>query len=241
MNFIAVREDRTPGGKHKNNSNSAGARIKSEPAAKMARTSSTGSSSSDRVDAPLTIKPPSRTFPSFIKELMKHEPGSEGHSADCQGCKIEDTGQKTLAHVTQQAEEQIKRNLEWFKCLPFLHSICDRDQKTLSKSAWVELMLINLTKQSLQLENGVRLCEGQVLDYSTAEVTGIGDIMHRVMQLTAKFKELNLDDAEFVCIKVIILLNPGTENLPVMYNFVEKCHNLLYYFVVQFLITLMLS
>lgn len=178
----------------------------------MARTSSTGSSSSDRVDAPLTIKPPSRTFPSFIKELMKHEPRSEGHSADCQGCKIEDTGQKTLAHVTQQAEEQIKRNLEWFKCLPFLHSICDRDQKTLSKSAWVELMLINLTKQSLQLENGVRLCEGQVLDYSTAEVTGIGDIMHRVMQLTAKFKELNLDDAEFVCIKVIILLNPGTEN-----------------------------
>ena len=61
------------------------------------------------------------------------------------------------------------------------------------------------------------------------------------MQLTAKFKELNLDDAEFVCIKVIILLNPGTENFPVMYNFVEKCHNLLYYIVVQFLITLMLS
>ena len=73
-------------------------------------------------------------------------------------------------------------------------------------------MLINLTKQSLQLENGVRLCQGQVLDYSTAEVTGIGDIMHRVMQLTAKFKELNLDDAEFICIKVIILLNPGMEN-----------------------------
>lgn len=72
-------------------------------------------------------------------------------------------------------------------------------------------MLINLTKQSLHLDNGVLLCKGQVLDFSTAEVTGIGDIMHRVMQLTAKFKELNLDDAEFVCIKVIVLLNPGKE------------------------------
>lgn len=127
----------------------------------------------------------------------------------CQGCQLEDTGQKTLAHVTQQAEEQIKRNLEWFKCLPLLHDISESDKRALSRSSWIELMLINLTKQSLQLDNGVLLCKGQVLDFSTAEVTGIGDIMHRVMQLTAKFKELNLDDAEFVCIKVIVLLNPG--------------------------------
>ena len=124
---------------------------------------------------------------------------------------MEDTGQKTLAHVTQQAEEQIKRNLEWFKCLPLLNDISESDKRILSRSAWIELMLINLTKQSLHLDNGVLLCKGQVLDVSTAEVTGIGDIIHRVMQLTSKFKELNLDDAEFVCIKVIVLLNPGKE------------------------------
>ena len=132
---------------------------------------------------------------------------------------MEDTGQKTLAHVTQQAEEQIKRNLEWFKFLPLLHDISESDKRVLSRSAWIELMLINLTKQSLQLDNGVLLCKGQVLDFSTAEVTGIGDIMHRVMQLTAKFKELNLDDAEFVCIKVIVLLNPGRKIKVRLYYF----------------------
>lgn len=118
-------------------------------------------------------------------------------------------GQKTLAHVTQRAEAQIKRNLEWFRCLPLLHEISENDKRLLSKSAWIELMLVNLTKQSLQLDDKVGLCQGQVLDFSTAQLTGIGDIMHRVIQLTAKFKELNLDDAEFVCLKVIILLNPG--------------------------------
>lgn len=155
------------------------------------------------------MKIPTRTFPPFIKELLRYEPPADHLSTFCQGCQLEDTGQKTLAHVTQQAEEQIKRNLEWFKCLPLLHDISESDKRVLSRSAWIELMLINLTKQSLHLDNGVLLCKGQVLDFSTAEVTGIGDIMHRVMQLTAKFKELNLDDAEFVCIKVIILLNPG--------------------------------
>lgn len=160
-----------------------------------------------------------RTFPSFIKELLRYEPQVEHLSMVCQGCQLEDTGQKTLAHVTQKAEEQIKRNLEWFKCLPLLHDISESDKRVLSRSAWIELMLINLTKQSLQLDNGVLLCKGQVLDFSTAEVTGIGDIMHRVMQLTAKFKELNLDDAEFVCIKVIVLLNPGRKIKVWLYNF----------------------
>lgn len=206
-----MREDRTPGGKHKNASFSLNARIKSEPAAKQARTSSSSSSSSDRVDASPTIKAPSRTFPPFIKELLNHEPPPEKYSEECAGCQLEDTGQKTLAHVTQQAEAQIKRNLEWFKRLPLLHKINENDKRVLSRSAWIELMLINLTKQSLQLDDRVRLCQGQVLDFSAAQATGIGDIMHRVMQLTAKFKELNLDDAEFVCIKVIILLNPGKE------------------------------
>lgn len=101
--------------------------------------------------------------------------------------------------------------MEWFKSLPLLNDISESDKRVLSRTAWIELMLINLTKQSLHLDNGVLLCKGQVLDFSTAEVTGIGDIMHRVMQLTAKFKELNLDDAEFVCLKVIVLLNPGKE------------------------------
>ena len=127
-------------------------------------------------------------------------------------------GQKTLAHVTQRAEAQIKRNLEWFRCLPLLHEISENDKRLLSKSAWIELMLVNLTKQSLQLDDKVGLCQGQVLDFSTAQLTGIGDIMHRVMQLTAKFKELNLDDAEFVCLKVIILLNPGKKPYNVWQN-----------------------
>lgn len=209
----AVREDRTPGGKHKNTNFSLNARIKSEPAAKLARTSSSSSSSSDLVDAPPAIKTPTRTFPPFIKELLRHEPQLELYSQECAGCQLEDMGQKTLAHVTQRAEAQIKRNLEWFRCLPLLHEISENDKRLLSKSAWIELMLVNLTKQSLQLDDKVGLCQGQVLDFSTAQLTGIGDIMHRVIQLTAKFKELNLDDAEFVCLKVIILLNPDVKGL----------------------------
>lgn len=223
FHFTAVREDRTPGGKHKNSSFSSNSRIKSQPAAKQARTSSRSSSSSDQVDGAACTKISSRTFPPFIKELLRYEPPVDVQSSECQGCHIADNGQRTLAHVTQQAEEQIKRNLEWFKCLPLLRDISENDKRILSGSAWIELMLINLTKQSLHLDNGVLLCPRQVLDFTTAEATGIGDIMHRVMQLTAKFKELSLDDAEFVCIKVIILLNPGEVHicniiLPVTYD-----------------------
>lgn len=224
----AVREDRTPGGKHKNSSSSNNSRIKSEPVAKHARKGSTSSSSSDYVDASPTPKIPLRTCPQFIKELLRHEPQLQNYTLDrCSGCQLEDTGQRTLAHITQQAESQIMRNLEWFKRLPLLHEIKEKDKRILSKSAWVELMLVNLTKQSLPLNDKVRLCPGQDLDFATAQATGIGDIMHRVMQLTAKFKELNLDHAEFVCIKVIVLLNPdvkGLDNQPLIEQLQDKVH-----------------
>lgn len=90
-----------------------------------------------------------------------------------------------------------------------LADISEADRSLLIKSTWIELMLVNLTKHSMLLNKEVQLCKGQILDFATAESTGIGDIVQRVIQLTTKFKDLGLDKAEFVCIKVIVLLNPG--------------------------------
>ena len=197
-----MREDRTPGGKHKNKSLSLHSRVKPEPA-KLPRTLSSSGTE------PTQTTTPSRTFPPLITQLLSHEPFDIKHSDRCAGCQLEDTGKKTLAHVTQLAEDQVRKNQDWFKQLPILIDINDNDKRILIRSAWIELMLINLTKHSLHLDNRVLLCKGQVLDFTTADATGIGDIMHRVMQLTAKFKDLNLDRAEFVCVQVIVLLNPG--------------------------------
>ena len=201
ISAAAVREDRSPGGKHKP---SLPAKLKQEPGAKQRRRSA-GSSVSDES----VVTTPSLVISPLIKELIALDSAQVPPTGDCASCKKEDIGQRTLAHITQLAERQLGRSRAWFQSLPMLGEISEEDMKLLIKTTWIELMLVNLTKISMVLNNEVFLCEGLVLDFATAESAGIGDIMQRVIQLTTKFKDLGLDEAEFVCIKVIVLLNPG--------------------------------
>lgn len=195
-----MREDRAPGGKHK--SAPLQTPLKQEPYSKQPRKSSTSSTNGDGTAS-------SGVIPPFIKELLQLEATGSCESNECESCKKEDLGQKTLGHITQLAERQLCRSCEWFEDFQMLADISEADRSLLIKSTWIELMLVNLTKHSMLLNKEVQLCKGQILDFATAESTGIGDIVQRVIQLTTKFKDLGLDKAEFVCIKVIVLLNPG--------------------------------
>lgn len=112
-------------------------------------------------------------------------------------------------HVSALAEWQLKRCFEWFEKVDMLREVRENDLNILVKSAWCELMVVNLSRRSLSLANEVMLCKDHVLDFKSAEVSGIGDIVQRAVQLTAKLKNINLDNVEFSCLKVVIMLNPG--------------------------------
>lgn len=140
---------------------------------------------------------------------MKCDLTVEFDEETCLGCKETELKEKTLAHVTQLAEYQVVRSTKWFDVFPLLCDISKVDTDLLIKNSWVELMLVNLIKQSQELEDRAMLCRKQILDFETAQVTGIGDIMQRVTQMAANFRDFKLDDVEFVCMKIIVLLNPG--------------------------------
>lgn len=201
--FAAVREDRAPGGRHKN-SNSSLVTIKTDPVpCKQPRKS---------VSLP-SPKPANCTQTKHnsevIEQVMKCDFTENFDEETCLGCRETELKKKTLAHITQLAELQVVRSTKWFEKLELLHEISNADKDLLIKNSWVELMLVNLIKQSEDLENRAMLCNKQVLDFETAQSTGIGDIMQRVTQMAANFRELKLDNVEFVCMKIVVLLNPG--------------------------------
>jgi hypothetical protein len=148
-------------------------------------------------------------LPDIIEQIIHCDSDNAINDDDCLACKEIELKEKTLAHVTQLAEQQLVRSTLWFEKLPLLLDISTSDKTTLIRNCWVELMLANLIKNSQLLEDKAMLCTRQVLDYQTAETTGIGDIMQRVVQMASKFREFRLDHVEFVCMKIIVLLNPG--------------------------------
>ena len=200
----AVREDRTPGGKHKSANQRSHAKAKQE--SRLSRASSLSSSSS--VDGG-TKQVPTPTLTPFLKELVRVDEVDSYGQNECNSCLIEKESEKILMHVSALAEWQLKRCYQWFEKFDILHAIGESDSNILIKSAWCELMVINLSRRSLSLSNQVMLCKGHILDCNSAEASGIGDIVQRAVQLTAKFKNIKLDNVEFSCLKVVIMLNPG--------------------------------
>lgn len=153
--------------------------------------------------------PPPLPLPDLIDKIINFDSDMMISENDCLGCKQTELKEKTLAHVTQLAEQQLIRSASWFEKLPLLKEISQFDKMALIRNCWVELMLANLIKQSQGLQDSAVLCKKQILDYKTAESTGIGDIMQRVVQMASKFREFQMDQVEFVCMKIIVLLNPG--------------------------------
>lgn len=201
--FKAVREDRAPGGRHKNSLNSPTI-LKTEPVPckQQKRTSS--------LSSPEPSKPSvSKALPEVIQQVINCEFTDEFDVETCSGCQETEVKEKTLAHITQLAEQQVIRSGKWFEELALLRDVSKNDQDLLIKNSWVELMLVNLIKNSQDLDNRAMLCSNQILDFETAQTTGIGDIMQRVTQMAANFREFDMDNVEFVCMKIIVLLNPG--------------------------------
>lgn len=59
------------------------------------------------------------------------------------------------------------------------------------------------------------------LHRNSALLAGVGQIFDRVLsELSLKMRALRMDQAEYVALKSIVLLNPGTKLLTFLINFV---------------------
>lgn len=179
----AVREDRTPGGKHKNSSL---LKIK--------------------IPSPVVVdKPEASTWSSpLIQEFL-----SIDHSAEVPVFKQGTETKETMDQVMLLAEWQVNDIREWFEGLTFLHEISIDDQTVLVRNSLMELLALGLARRSINLREKVILGQGMYLDIAAANEAGIGEITQRILQLALKVKELRLDNAEYVCLTIIVLLNPG--------------------------------
>ena len=185
--FLAVREDRTPGGKHKNANL---LKIKVPALEDSLPKSSLSPPTSPLIKEFLTIS--NSIIPPLNKNVL---------SGDVQA--------QTINYVIQLADWQVEQLWGWFEKLDFLSDISMEDRKVLVQNSLMEILAFGLARRSMNIGNSLLLGEGVFLDIDTADRAGIGEITQRVLQLSSKLNELRLVDEEYVCLTVIVLLNPG--------------------------------
>lgn len=189
--FTAVREDRTPGGKHKN--------------ANVLKIKIPSLEDSGQLQVMYWSSP-------MIESLLKISNSSIPQLKVAQ--ENSDIKLSTIDYVIQLADWQIAEVWSWFNKLDFLSEIMNGDRQILIQNSLMEILAFGLARRSMKTGNSLLLGEGVYLDVEAANVAGIGDITQRILQLSAKFNELKLGEEEYVCLKIIVLLNPGLFPLP---------------------------
>jgi hypothetical protein len=183
----AVREDRTPGGKHKNSNL---LKIKIPALEDVPQVVQIGYWSNPLIEKFLAIS--NLTIPPLNKDA-----------------RITDVKARTINYVVQLADWQIEEVLGWFEKLEFLAEIGLEDRNVLVQNSLMEILAFGMARRSMNIGNSLLLGDGIFLDIETASVAGIGEIAQRVLQLSSKLNELKLVEEEYVCLMIIVLLNPG--------------------------------
>ena len=116
---------------------------------------------------------------------------------------------QTINYVVQLADWQAGEVFGWFERLEFLAIIGSEDRKVLVLNSIMEILAFGLARRSMDIQGRLRLGEGVLLDMETSKLAGIEEITQRILQLSSKLKELRLVEEEYVCLTIIVLLNPG--------------------------------
>ncbi|KAH7932227.1 hypothetical protein HPB51_029460 [Rhipicephalus microplus] len=80
------------------------------------------------------------------------------------------------------------------------------DQIALLINSWCELLLLSCCYRSTGTPNEIRVSMGKSVTLGQARHLGMGPVIERMLGLTDLLRRLQVDQREFVCLKVIILL-----------------------------------
>ncbi|RWS09771.1 nuclear receptor subfamily 2 group E member 1-like protein [Dinothrombium tinctorium] len=131
--------------------------------------------------------------------------------------------------ICETAARLLFLNVKWLKSLPSFISLPLRDQLLLLEEGWRELFVLSAAQFMLPLEFGPLLANIGLSSSLTSNSTSIASVspstsstssdriiglmteIRCFQQIIAKFKEMNVDPTEYVCLKAIVLFKTALQ------------------------------
>ena len=85
------------------------------------------------------------------------------------------------------------------------------DQMTLLQNSWSEMLILDQIHQRMHnhLPDETTLPNGQKFELLSLALLGVPSMLDAFQDITNKLQALSFDSADYVCLKFILLLNPG--------------------------------
>ncbi|KAK3588810.1 hypothetical protein CHS0354_028457 [Potamilus streckersoni] len=203
MKREAVREDRSPGGKHRHKRLRLG-----EVATEMG--------SSDCTEPDLTSDY-AENHRKLVEELVTAKPFSFPKNDSFPNPASMDPDEiRTLGinELMQFGYMELRLIIDWAKKVPGFRDFCIEDQMALLKSSFMELNVFRLAFRSLPLENAIKFADGLEVPSSMAEGLGWGkELVSATLEFTHRLRDLDLDQPEFSIMNAIVLTYPDAQGV----------------------------
>ncbi|NXT35087.1 ESR1 protein, partial [Pelecanoides urinatrix] len=112
--------------------------------------------------------------------------------------------------LTNLADRELVHMINWAKRVPGFVDLTLHDQVHLLECAWLEILMIGLVWRSMEHPGKLLFAPNLLLDRNQGKcVEGMVEIFDMLLATAARFRLMNLQGEEFVCLKSIILLNSG--------------------------------
>uniref|UniRef100_A0A8C6X0D8 Estrogen receptor n=1 Tax=Naja naja TaxID=35670 RepID=A0A8C6X0D8_NAJNA len=112
--------------------------------------------------------------------------------------------------LTNLADRELVHMINWAKRVPGFVDLTLHDQVHLLECAWLEILMIGLVWRSVEHPGKLLFAPNLLLDRNQGKcVEGMVEIFDMLLATSSRFRMMNLQGEEFVCLKSIILLNSG--------------------------------
>lgn len=161
-----------------------------------------------------TVKP---FVPHLLTEIMNVESYlcEDENQTDFPPERLSENDPAFMLSLLQLAELRLYKLVRWARNLPQFSSIATDDQILLLQNCWADLLLFNCCMRSIQSTTEIFLPMGKSIDMEKASKLGHGadDIVSRLLAITDQLRRLQVDQYEFVALKVLMLITPDVKAL----------------------------
>lgn len=201
MKREAVREDHTPGGKHRIKRPKIDGKtapdILKQAVNKMS--SILGSGATDAM-TPL--------YDEVLVSVIKSQATLVPSIADCDPTKL--TPQDLIHFIF----EEVRHLIQWARRVPGFSPLHVDDQMALLKSSAIELIIFRLAHRSLNKQGSIALTNKIHISEDQAMKNGWGpELVSATLEIVLIMEELNIDETEFAALATIVLTYPDAPTL----------------------------
>eukprot|EP00062_Callorhinchus_milii_P023804 gi/632983035/ref/XP_007908449.1/ PREDICTED: estrogen receptor beta [Callorhinchus milii] len=113
-----------------------------------------------------------------------------------------------MMSLTNLADRELVHMIAWAKKVPGFIELDLHDQVQLLECCWLEVLMVGLMWRSIKHPGKLLFAPDLILDRDEGQcVEGILEIFDMLLATTSRFRELQLQHEEYLCLKAMVLLN----------------------------------